>query len=526
MNAGTLFSWLAPPLLGAAIGYFTNVVAIRMLFRPLRPWRIGKLRLPLTPGIIPAKRHQLADKMGKMVGEHLLTPDAIHTALQQKVFQQTLREAVRGQLEQALRLPLDDLEHRLTPEQRQRIKELLAVFNQELTRSLFSFLASQEFHGRLCAFLREKEQTLLRHDLQSLLDPQTLDRLQQALHARLDDLLFSDNFGDLLQEQIQVRLDRLLTSDTPLREVLPPQLVSLLLAALAQQAPQLLATVDRHLSRPELRRAVSLRIQRSIKDFIESLQGVSGFFAGFVKLNKINAKVPAFLDQMHRDLSQWLHQDETRDKILHLLEERFHAWLELSPAQFLPHLPYEQIAQLRSQLVQQVLTLSRGAQGRNYLHNALQGFLNQAQTTPLNTLLKQILDQKEWDRFREQTTDALISGLQSSQAREIFTSLLLENGEQWLLRQTTGQLGDFVPLTLRDWLEERACSYGEKILQEEIPTIISGFNVRQMVTDKVDSLDILAVEGLLLGVMQEHFLYINLFGGLLGFFIGLLNLWL
>jgi uncharacterized membrane protein YheB (UPF0754 family) len=45
-----------------------------------------------------------------------------------------------------------------------------------------------------------------------------------------------------------------------------------------------------------------------------------------------------------------------------------------------------------------------------------------------------------------------------------------------------------------------------------------------MVEDKINSLDILAVEGLLLGIMQEQFKYINLFGALLGGIIGAMNL--
>jgi uncharacterized membrane protein YheB (UPF0754 family) len=44
------------------------------------------------------------------------------------------------------------------------------------------------------------------------------------------------------------------------------------------------------------------------------------------------------------------------------------------------------------------------------------------------------------------------------------------------------------------------------------------------VTDKVDSLDLLKLEDLLLSIMEEQFKYINLFGALLGFFIGLINL--
>ncbi|MBN2706176.1 MAG: DUF445 family protein, partial [Deltaproteobacteria bacterium] len=43
-------AWLPfvmPPLFGAVIGYFTNYLAIRMLFRPLRKKYILGLPLPL-----------------------------------------------------------------------------------------------------------------------------------------------------------------------------------------------------------------------------------------------------------------------------------------------------------------------------------------------------------------------------------------------------------------------------------------------------------------------------------------------
>lgn len=67
--------WALPPLLGAGIGYLTNSVAIRMLFRPLRPWRVLGVRVPFTPGVIPRQRHDLADRIGRMVSSDLLTEE-------------------------------------------------------------------------------------------------------------------------------------------------------------------------------------------------------------------------------------------------------------------------------------------------------------------------------------------------------------------------------------------------------------------------------------------------------------------
>ena len=82
-----LLALLAPPCVGALIGYVTNKVAIRMLFRPLRPWHLCGWRLPFTPGIIPAKRHALALRIGEMVGARLLTAESISRAIAAEIFQ-------------------------------------------------------------------------------------------------------------------------------------------------------------------------------------------------------------------------------------------------------------------------------------------------------------------------------------------------------------------------------------------------------------------------------------------------------
>ena len=98
MTIEQLLPYLLPPLLGAVIGYVTNYIAIRMLFRPLRAWRLLGFRVPLTPGIIPGKRDELARKMGDMVGDHLLTADDVGRAFAKDSIQQELRLAVTDKL--------------------------------------------------------------------------------------------------------------------------------------------------------------------------------------------------------------------------------------------------------------------------------------------------------------------------------------------------------------------------------------------------------------------------------------------
>ncbi|MCL6586837.1 MAG: DUF445 family protein [Anoxybacillus sp.] len=77
----TVFYFLFMIAVGAIIGGVTNALAIKMLFRPYHPIYIYGKRLPFTPGLIPKRREELAHQLGKMVVEHLLTPDGIRRKL-------------------------------------------------------------------------------------------------------------------------------------------------------------------------------------------------------------------------------------------------------------------------------------------------------------------------------------------------------------------------------------------------------------------------------------------------------------
>lgn len=72
---------LAGPVIGAVIGYCTNYVAVKMLFRPLKPIKIGGFTLPFTPGVIPKRQEQLAKVAGAAVEKSLLGKDDLKKVL-------------------------------------------------------------------------------------------------------------------------------------------------------------------------------------------------------------------------------------------------------------------------------------------------------------------------------------------------------------------------------------------------------------------------------------------------------------
>ncbi len=68
-------------VISGLIGYFTNFIAVKMLFRPRTEKHIFGKRIPFTPGIIPKNKPRLAKALGNAVGEQLLTGEDLKQAL-------------------------------------------------------------------------------------------------------------------------------------------------------------------------------------------------------------------------------------------------------------------------------------------------------------------------------------------------------------------------------------------------------------------------------------------------------------
>jgi len=74
----TALPWVMLPAVGALIGYGTNYLAVRMIFRPVRPVRVLGFTLQ---GLVPRRQAELAASVGRVVGEHLLSHDDLAAAL-------------------------------------------------------------------------------------------------------------------------------------------------------------------------------------------------------------------------------------------------------------------------------------------------------------------------------------------------------------------------------------------------------------------------------------------------------------
>ncbi|MBC2006055.1 DUF445 domain-containing protein [Listeria welshimeri] len=172
-----LFTILLMAVIGGFIGAMTNYIAIRMLFRPYKALYLFNKRVPFTPGLIPKRRNELAEHIGKVVVSHLLTEDAIRARLLEENLQKEITETVAKMFHEKMQLETtpNELLHQLGYENAEgrSISWLETVLEKEINHFLTIKKTSQM--NELIPVMLEKElETKLPHVTERITSKLTL----------------------------------------------------------------------------------------------------------------------------------------------------------------------------------------------------------------------------------------------------------------------------------------------------------------------------------------------------------------
>ncbi len=139
-----ILSYILPPLIGAVIGYITNDIAIRMLFRPHEAKYLFGRKIPFTPGIIPKEKGRLAASIGTTISANLMNQEVLEKHLLSKEMKDKIMEAVLRFIEkqktnnETLR---EFLSHYLLP---QEIDDIARSGGNDLTELIYTKLATSD----------------------------------------------------------------------------------------------------------------------------------------------------------------------------------------------------------------------------------------------------------------------------------------------------------------------------------------------------------------------------------------------
>nr|WP_320114515.1 DUF445 family protein [uncultured Desulfuromonas sp.] len=515
--------WLLPPLLGAIIGYVTNYIAIRMLFRPLRAWKICGLRVPLTPGIIPSQRHKLARKMGEMVGDHLLTSDDIADTLDKEGFRKKLLAAVEEKLDQFICRDLGAPISLLPAQFHDRLADVLETVRWKLLRALSRQLESEQGRQQLTRFCHEYLDVLLGYRLNDLMDDPTRT-INGFAEQKMQHWLDKERLEGWLDRFMDQRLQQLIDDRQCLNDLLPKELVEGVLELVEQELPAIIEQLSVLLDDPRVREQLQDKVRDAIANLIDSIDGLSALIGALFDMEKIYAKLPGFMDKAAVELKDWLASDAVRQQISAKLRDQITIWLDQPLSRLLEKVPYERVVRIRGQVSHRVCHWLTGDSVRHQLLSVLEKGVESIEGRPLADWIDPLLPEQGREKVAALISNAIVDQLGRESVQQSVEGFLENRMTYVIYQRPLGQLSRYLPSDGREELAVGLFDQLVVLLKKEIPPLVETLNICQIVEDKVNSLDILKVEGLLMGIMKEQFKYINLFGALLGLLIGLLNL--
>ena len=526
MQTTQLLTYAGPPVLGALIGYLTNKVAIRMLFRPLKAWHVMGIRVPMTPGIIPSKRHDLAINMGEMVGEQLLTSQDIGAALSEERFQDHLHLLIDDRVKDILARDLGKFITVVPRRFRAYVKIGFRTLKYQMREGVQSYIASDSFADTVNDAVLKQLTAFGSSELNTLVASENRAAFYQFIDGLVEKLLAGSQVDDWLGNYIEHYFTRAAVEQKSLSDLLPEELQDLICSTIEQQAPQLLRQLAVMLAEPEVRDRIILGIKGGVDHFIDSLGPMAAMARGFIDMDSLDEKIRAYLEDKEEELVQWLQKPLVQERVAKALLDQTRAFFSTPLSDLLSRVDPEKLNGIYHQTATQIMEILRSGGVQQTLSTMikeqLEEQLDQGRIS-LADLSEMLLPGESGEHLRQTMMNELITMLRSDQVNRLIGRMLNSMVDQ-LVAKPVGILNELMPAGVRKGITDYIVLTANRMLIKEVPGLVDSLNIKEMVTEKVDSLDLLRLERLLLSIMEEQFKYINLFGAFLGFLIGLINL--
>lgn len=248
----TNFRILLVPLVGCLIGYITNDLAIKMLFRPRKPVYIGAWHIPFTPGLIPQQKSRIAASIGKVISMQLLNSETIKETILSEKTMLAVKENIKiffDRYKDDTRTLRQVMESFIEPE---KIESYKAAIQTQGTQFLLEKIKEGKIGSRIVQYgINTLRQKMQRSVVGSFIDEDFLKNIENALGKIVNDTI-SEQAPEIIQKEIEKIEEDLLAM--PLGDIydlyqehipeLTEEIVKLYRTAIEENLDKLLAAVN------------------------------------------------------------------------------------------------------------------------------------------------------------------------------------------------------------------------------------------------------------------------------------------
>ena len=495
-------SFIVIPLSSGIVGYITNYIAIKMLFRPYKKkwYSFG------WQGIIPKNREKLANKIGLMVSKELISYESVRTAIFNEKFQIILEKTIHDKVKSLISEDLGALEDLLA---------ILGFDSKKVAHKVIDYIVCNE---ELLNTINSNINILINEGLKKLLTkrlseyPAFLEHIEKALNEIFSKYIITDELID----KVSSNIDDIVLSGKSLLELIKIDTDEILANIASNITDKLIASLYDVLQKEEIKSKIAERIKDFKNNYFKN-----GFF-NKLKLTAINIiltdeTIDEIIEKEFPRIVNAINENpELKEKINTSLTEYINRTLKKPIYEHIEKIGFDKFYEYRAKTNHRLKAYIHSENFNLKITHFVSASLERIGEKKIGELLEAIMKTDNADNANNITID-IIPFIKNGDNKSHLEGLIYNIFHSITLNGLYDNIADKtlekIVINIKDTINN--------IIDKNLVDALNAIDISKIITNKINSLPTEGVENLLFSFMKDELAWINILGFILGFIIGI-----
>lgn len=487
-----------------------------MLFHPYNPVKLFGLTI-WPQGMIPRHREKLAESIGNAVGNELVSQETVFDALfETSFFKRKVEDFVESYTKDLLSTVYPSFIDALPSPARAQILDTISGLQYRLAEHIAAMLKSEETAESIRIFVDRQIDELLARRVAETLSDDAFTRIRGFVEDRFRSLVNAPGFEQKVREFVTGRLDDLARSNATLAETFTPETIAFIKERIDSHVPPIVHHLADIATSENTQKQIGALIKREVDDYYEQLSLIKKIF---ISRERIHREVDELVNKtLPRRIEEYLRGPAFEQEAEAFLNSTIDKVLAQPLQALVGQIESQKFDSIKDQLANRILELAKSEELTNSIATYVTEVLDRLRPQTLSSALQHI-EPDLVQRAKQFLTTSLRGLLARDDTARTINSILSSQIER-LMIAPIGRLGDHVSEDSMRRASEALVERITKAARERLPTAIAEFDVGGLVRKKVSEYPLEKLEALVLSVAQHHLKKIEIFGAIIGFFIG------
>ncbi|ACO84194.1 hypothetical protein RSJ21_01015 [Clostridium botulinum] len=493
--------FLIASIIGGIIGYLTNWIAIKMLFRPYEEKRIFGMKVPFTPGLIPKEKTRIAKSVGNAIGEHLLSSEIIVKSLCSENMNNRLKIWIRQKV-YSLITTKKTLEDKFKEFLDYKYDYFINALKASLSKLTINNLKNEKNRDKVKQIIKIKLDKILSLKGNHITNNYIYKQIKRGLINNTNEYLKSNNFKEVLKSLIIENIKDEEVLNKKIGNIIPNNFTSNIKVYVYRKKDNLSNYINEMLKEE----GNINKLKNILREVINN--NVNSFMSMFIDVNAISDKTIVFLEG-------YLQREETKEEMVSLVNKSIDKILDTDLQDIIENIPENnkdvivdetvdilcQKFQNTEMILEMIEKIESDFQGKNSLNDIIEK-ININPYKFINSIIDKFIDSENFEAIINNLISDIIENFMKTPIYE-----LTQGNEEGILN-TSYQIVKNVY---------------NRFIENQAEEVISILDISSIVEDRINEFDVYLAEEIILEISSKELKAITWLGGLLGALIGILS---